>query len=836
MPDKVIRIKLDGFGDDDFTVVSFTGVESISKLWRYELVLGTEQQVLQFDDLLNAKAELILGDPGVHIRGMLASVEQGYDSAWSTEEGPLTRLDVVFVPTLWKLSLNSRTRIFKDLSVPDIIKKVISVADPSSDVQMNCSGDHPAHEYVIQFQESDLNFIQRLAEREGIFYYFVHGDDGEQMVVGDDNAAFQDIPGQAEIRMGAPRIIPEQADRGPWGHEQTIQSFRSRQHFIPKKVILQDYNYETSGKDLKVEGEHDAAAADGVQYAYGEYYKDTGQGNELLRLRKEGILSGKRLFLGGGNVIRLYAGGIFSLTGVDEINPELGQEYVVTEFTVQGAQQVEWLQEEEGYRYGNRFTCIPKAVTYRPELLTPRPRVMGLLHAKVEGESDTVADIDDKGRYLIKFAFDIPDGDSDHGSIRVRLMEPYVGNKYGFHSPLIKGQEVLVGFENGDPDRPIIVAGAYNDANPSPVKDSNNTQNIHRTGIEDGNELIMEDKKDHKYIWMRTPDHETYLSMGHGHEERGLGASGGVVLDTQESISMNAGHSIHISSGAASHKGGVDGVLSQFNRFQPEITAILALLATASAAAAELSVSKLGALWSLIPDVAGWGVGAAGYLTHKNIYISSPTKVACMAGGETFVGAVLALDCVALGSASLVGGAGVFVGGVKSASVISRGNVEAVSLSNNVILHAKKQNVKIEAHQGILVEAKEDDIRIEAEKKDIIIKAKEKNIAIEAKENIDVSAETGHFEMVIHDTIHINSNNAKNIRLNAGGGSLTIQDAEIKLKIGSSSITMKDSEIEIKSTSIKLKADANIELNAGAQLTLTGSAGVNVNNGALNAM
>jgi len=489
---KVIQIELEGFDEGAFTVLSFGGTEAISSLWSYAITLAAKDPIHNFDDLLEAKAHLIFGDPAVHVRGMLCSVQQGYDAAWSAGSGQLTRVDVVMVPELWKLSLYNQTRFFRDMKVTEIIEKVIS--KHGLEVELSCQGNHPVKESVLQYQETDLDFIQRLAEHEGIHYHHVHSDSKEALVFGDTNSAFGPIIGEADIPLKRPKAIEGKGNLGPWGFEQTIVRFQSRQRFVPKKVILKDYYDQTPSKDLKVEGESPGKAADGIQYYYAENYKDTGEGDALKKLRNEEILARKRAYFGAGNVHRFFAGGTFKLTETDSIDTDLSQEYLITEFHAEGSQPVDNAPVEEGFHYTNNFTCIPESIVFRPERKTAWPVMGGLYNAKIIA-SGQYADVEDQGRYRVQFQFDI----EDSGSVPLRLMEPYVGADYGFHAPLHEGVEVLVAFENGDPDRPIIVSAAHNPDFPNTVKNGNHTQSVWRSG--GNNEFRMDDTKGGEHFY-----------------------------------------------------------------------------------------------------------------------------------------------------------------------------------------------------------------------------------------------------------------------------------------------------------------------------------------------
>ena len=521
---KVMNVTLEGFEDPGFEVLSFRGEESISTPFRYVVTLGSKSPSQDFDGLLEAKAHLQLGSPAVNIRGLLSSIQQGYDGAWEPDAGTLTRFEVVLVPTLWALSLTTRTKIFQEMTVPDIVKKVLTDAGIAGDADWKISGAHPKHEFVLQYQETDLHFIHRLMEQEGIFYFFQHGEDAEKMILADSKAAFEDIPDDPVVRLGKPDPTIGETGVGSWGYEQTATRFQSRQGVVPGKVILKDYNFQKPKLDLLSEEPiKDAKALVGFQYEYGDHYLLPEEGKALRTLRAEEILARRRVFFGAGTVRRFYPGGRFSLTGLSEVDTELSQGYVITEMTSEGTQPVEHGSAEEGWSYENRFTCIPDKLEFRPERRTEWPRIAGVVHAKVCAASGggQYAHMDDRGRYKVKFLFDIDHKeDDDKASCWMRLAEPYAGAAYGFHSPLLKGHEVLVAFENGDPHRPFIVGCVYNTDNPSPTTSANQAQHFWKSA--GNNELRYDDTEGSEHVflhgqkdWMIKIENDKSQNVGH---------------------------------------------------------------------------------------------------------------------------------------------------------------------------------------------------------------------------------------------------------------------------------------------------------------------------------
>ncbi len=515
---RLIHFELDKGGPPDgFEVVSFSGTEALSTQYSYTISLASKDAIHDFDAMLEAKAHLSFGDPVAHVHGMLCSVQQGYDASFKTENELLTRVDVVLVPEMWKLTLNVRTKFYLDMKVDQIIKNILG--DHGLQAEFDLSLVHPRRKSVLQFQESDLDFVHRLCEREGIHYHFIHEESQDKIVFSDKNGAFKTIQDVTDLPLRVPVSTGGKSMIGPWGEERTIRRFQSRQRFSPKKVILQDYNDQDPHGDLKVEGEAPGRASQGIQYFFGEHYKDTNEGGVLRDIRKEEILARKRIFFGASNAYFLYAGGKFKVENAKTVDSAFPEEYIVTELQAEGSQPLGGTSQEEGYNFANTFTCIPSDVVFRPSLRTRWPDMQGVYHAKVISSSDKYSGVEEQGRYKVQFLFDIDKA----GSIPVRKIEPYVGGNYGFHAPLHDGVEVLCAFENGDCDRPVIVSAVHNPDFPNTIKNSNHTQSIWRSG--GNNELKMEDTKGSELFYQHCEkDHEVKTENDKqeniGHDEK----------------------------------------------------------------------------------------------------------------------------------------------------------------------------------------------------------------------------------------------------------------------------------------------------------------------------
>jgi len=495
----------DALMDGSVDVVRVDGEEQLSKPYRFEIELVSASPDIDFDAVLAAPASLkqIRQDHSeVVTHGILCSFEQlpEYDvSAY--------RYRAVLVPQLWLLSLRTDNKIYQNLSVEGILRQALEDAGYQGQVEYQL-GDYPEREYVVQYQESDLDFISRLMEHEGIFYFFQQGDEGETLVIADDNSAFLDATGDSSIDYRRSSKLVD---------EETVSEFNCIQRQVPRQVVLKDYNYRTP--DLPLRSEQQAVdQSQGKAYAYGNHYKTEREGQSLAQVRAEEIKAGLKVFGGLSDCPVLRPGQKFSLAG--HPRQDFNGEYVVTRAVheawdmsplVDGQVAGDVGEGRRGNNYGNRFEAIPGDVPFRPKRATPKPRLHGLMNAKVDSAGDSkYADIDEQGRYKLIVAFDLSGNDPGQASRWMRMAQPYAGQDYGLHMPLHKGAEVVWACIDGDLDRPLICGAVPNPNNTSPVTKNNQTKSIIRTAGQ--NEIALDDNEGKELFYVHaTRDMDTKI-------------------------------------------------------------------------------------------------------------------------------------------------------------------------------------------------------------------------------------------------------------------------------------------------------------------------------------
>jgi type VI secretion system secreted protein VgrG len=424
------------------------------------------------------------------------------------------RMEVV--PWLWLLTLTSDCKVFQDQTVPEILKAIFEEWQGKYPdlvaFEDKLEGTYKKLDYCVQYRETDFNFVSRLMEEEGIFYYFRHERGKHTLVLGDSPSAFSPCPHQEKARFN-----PE---AGMGEREDTVDHWEYRQSVVPGKYVLSDYHFQMSTKVLRstAKGSVQVAGNDQLEmFDVGDYAERFNKPDERLgEVEQQGDamatwrmeeLAAEHCLARGASTCRAFATGThFSLIGAGGApitTPEMAGKYVLLSVNHTFEQTPKYISGQGvAQPYRNIFTCIPLQVPYRPPRVTAKPIAQGLQSAVVVGLNGEEIDCDKYGRVKVQFFWDREGQRNERSSCWVRVATPWAGKQWGMvHIPRI-GQEVLVAFLEGDPDQPLIVGSVYNYENMPPYTlPENKTQSGIKTrssknGNEQNyNEICFEDKK-----------------------------------------------------------------------------------------------------------------------------------------------------------------------------------------------------------------------------------------------------------------------------------------------------------------------------------------------------
>ncbi len=416
------------------------------------------------------------------------------------------------VPALYLLSMRRDTRIFQEMSVPDILQDVLDrgLSPYGRSIQVQLEETYEPREYCIQYQETDLDFVERLMQEEGISYTFTHEGDQEVMALRDRNGQMPDVSSGALIQFSPHNQHIKDVE--------PIHRFRLRHRSRITSVVARDWDWTKNGS-MKVEAESrgtDPAGTDRESYEQGEGrsltitgYSGTAYGKEdssrQALIRKEAHARDAITGAGVGSVIQLAPGTVFELTGHEVAGCD-GRYLVVsvlhTSAPPPGSDNTSTTPEP----YHNRFECIPIDTPYRPARRTPKPRIPSIQTAMVTGPSGEEIHVDEHGRIKVQFYWDRQNPADETSSCWVRVEQPWAGPGWGFwYVPRI-GMEVVVHFVDGDPDRPLVSGCIYDGANalPYPLPDEKTKSTIKSNSSLGGggfNEFRFEDLAGQEQIY-----------------------------------------------------------------------------------------------------------------------------------------------------------------------------------------------------------------------------------------------------------------------------------------------------------------------------------------------
>ena len=394
----------------------------------------------------------------------------------------MTRYYAELRPWLWLLTHASGCQIFQDMSTPEILEKVFQDLG-QSDFKKSLKGTYAKREYCVQYRETAFDFVSRLMEEDGIFYFFEHTKDAHKLVLADDASAHADCPGVAKVRYRGTSTEAHEID--------VVSEYDIEKNVVTEAFSLEDYFFETPATSLE------SKAGDGklARYDYPGGYTKKADGDKLAKVRL-GVFEGEEDLAGGAGFCPTFTAG-YKFTLADHPRSDANKAYALRSVEHQLTQE----------RYRNRFVAFPATVVYRPPLVTPRPVIAGTQTAKVVGKSGEEIWTDKFGRVKVLFHWDREGKGDEKSSCWLRVTQGWPGKNWGaFFLPRI-GQEVVVSFLEGDPDRPLVTGSVYNGEQTVPYAlPANQTQSTVKSNSSKGgagfNEIRFEDKKDSEELYV----------------------------------------------------------------------------------------------------------------------------------------------------------------------------------------------------------------------------------------------------------------------------------------------------------------------------------------------
>ena len=482
-------------GDDDLAVRSISVKEQAGRLFQIEAELSSEDGTVNFDNVLGNNVTIRLQVANKATRYFNGFISRFVQLA---NQGAHAHYHATIVPWLWFLTRTADCRIFQKKTVPDIIEAVFK-AQGFNDYQLKLSASYETRENVVQYRETDFNFVSRLMEQAGIHYFFEHENGKHTLILADSPSAHKPFPGYEEITF-------HELDKGAVQRE-VVTDWTIEKEVQPVAYAVNDFNFETPKTSLlsnsNITRQHGAAQFE--IYDYPGEYAAHGDGDTLARVRIEELQSQFETLRGQATARGLAAGYTFTLKS--HPRKDQNREYLVTAVSLHVDAGEYASGDKSGEFFSCNFTVTATAQIFRPARLTPKPIVQGPQTAIVVGPSGEEIYTDKYGRVKVLFHWDRYSKADENSSCWIRVSQEWAGKKYGaIYLPRI-GQEVIVEFLEGDPDRPIITGRVYN-AETMPPYDlpAQQTKSTLKSNSSKGgsgfNEIRFEDKKGSEQIFI----------------------------------------------------------------------------------------------------------------------------------------------------------------------------------------------------------------------------------------------------------------------------------------------------------------------------------------------
>jgi type VI secretion system secreted protein VgrG len=437
-------------GPDALVFESMSATDELGRLSEYRIVALSDSPNLDpyalLGKLMTLRIELADGALR-HVNAYVTGFRQVDFSKNSV------RYEILAQPWLWFLTRSSDCRIFQKMKVPDIIREVFSKY-PSAMYELRLSGEYDEWEYCVQYRESDFQFVSRLLEQEGIYYYFTHSEDKHTLILADSPSAHEPYPGYAALRYlpseknvsGLERVID-------WSFAYEIQS---------GAFVIEDYDYSKPRIELKQQLKELRPHAESAYevYDYPGKFDTPPKGENYVRIRMEEQQGRHLTFRGRTNARGIVTGCKMTLT--DHPRGDQNQCYLVTSTSWKMSYLTEKDGESPRFGFDQNFSCIDSEVQYRSRRLTPKPVVQGPQTARVVGPAGEEIFTDAQARVKVHFHWDRLGQEDENSSCWLRVSYPMAGKGYGSVQVPRIGQEVIVDFLEGDPDRPIITGRVFN--------------------------------------------------------------------------------------------------------------------------------------------------------------------------------------------------------------------------------------------------------------------------------------------------------------------------------------------------------------------------------------
>ncbi|QHM74704.1 Actin cross-linking toxin VgrG1 [Mixta theicola] len=715
-------------------VLAFEGEERLSQPFRYRIEFTSSDHAISRQAMLMKPASLTLQAPvaqgfGLKIQQpvrVMQGVVTGFERLSTSRDE--TRYALTLQPRLALLDRSHQNAIYQDMSVPQIVEKILRERHGlrGQDFLFSLSQTYPRREQVMQYGEDDLHFITRLLGEVGIWFRFT-----TDTRLNIDVVEFSDSRQGYEAAITLPSVPPSgQHDEGV----ESVWGMESRHRVVEKQVSTRDYNYRQATAEMNAQADvsRSDATTYGEAYHYADNYLTAGNAAErypqpetgafYARLRHERYLNDQTRLKGITSCATLAPGQILQVSGGQEVTEVFARGVVITHMHSHA-------RRDRSFEI--HFDAIPDSTDYgfRPAP-GERPLMAGTLPARVTSttENDTYGHIDKDGRYRVNMLFDRDSWETGFESLWVRQARPYAGDTYGLHLPLLAGTEVAIGFEDGNPDRPYIAGVLHDSAHPDHVTIRNYKRNVLRTPS--NNKIRLDDSRGQEHIKISTEyGGKSQLNLGHLVDSERQQRGEGFELRTDAWGAIRAQKGIFISAdGQAQAQGPVR-----------EMTPAISLLKGAVNQITEWgSITTTHRNFSPDTDPLRQLVDNASHLKAASLLMSAPEGVAAVTPETTLLHSGKGLYLQSLGEVN-----------------ITTAQRHAVNATKAISLLAQQEGMRLISAKGPLaVESHADTLSL-VSLKDVVVQSTQGHLQLTAKNGITIGCGGAYIRLTPQGEIEI---------------------------------------------------------------------------------
>ena len=526
-----------GVGDDETLILRLEGYEKIGQPSVYTVEFVSKDYNIDMDVALGAPAVITLlgsnGDVDRYVHGVIEEI------SYRGQDRNLSYYQVTIVPALKLLDKKINVRIYQDQTVPEIIKQVLNetkfdIGEP----QYSFLHNYYPRKYCVQYNESDLDFITRLMSEEGIYYYYEHDSESFKLIFADNL--------DAHSKVNSPSDVEYHPNKGMLHDQNVIFDLSYSRSIRTEEVSVTDYDFKKPSLNLK------SNKGDGKfgleEYKYPGQYRMQKAGQRQTRLRHTAKKQQVNQMRGTSNCSQFVAGFQFDL--INHPRSSANDQYLLTEivhFAYQPQVLGEYASDDETNEYHNSFQAIPANTPFVIEPIE-KPKVLGVQTAVICGPEGEEIYTDEYARVKVQFHWDREGERNEKSSCWIRVAQSAAGGSFGAVSIPRIGQEVIIEFENGDPDRPIVTGSVYHGTNKPPYSlPDNKTRTVIKTKTHKGqgnNEIRFEDLAENQELYIHAEKDQNNVVKNN--ESTSVGVNRSESVGANEDVSVGNDKSLNV--------------------------------------------------------------------------------------------------------------------------------------------------------------------------------------------------------------------------------------------------------------------------------------------------